>query len=59
MSRILIMLLSVVFYGAAVVALLFLIGWTGAFDFMPLRPEETLSLSTISHRPVTRPGTLL
>ena len=46
MGRILIMLLSVAFYGAAVVALLFLIGWTGAFDFMPLTVDKGREAST-------------
>ena len=40
MGRSLLMLVSLTFYTAAVAALLFLIGWVGAFDFMPLTVDK-------------------
>jgi protein-S-isoprenylcysteine O-methyltransferase Ste14 len=65
------MLVSATFYGAAVAALLFLIGWVGAFDFMPLTVDKgregplafalvvnvaLIALFGIQHSVMARPG---
>lgn len=71
MGRALLMLISVAFYAMAFVTLLFLIGWVGAFDFMPLTvnsgregPMGTalivdlvlIALFGIQHSVMARPG---
>lgn len=71
MGRLLLMLVSATFYAAAVAALLFFIGWVGAFDFMPLTVDKgrdgplitallvnsgLISLFGIQHSVMARPG---
>ncbi len=71
MGRALLMLISVAFYAAAFVTLLFLIGWVGAFDFMPLTVNKgvegpmgtalivdlgLIALFGVQHSVMARPG---
>ncbi|WP_394728474.1 methanethiol S-methyltransferase [Altererythrobacter sp. GH1-8] len=71
MGRLFLMLVSVAFYSAAVAALVFLIGWVGAFDFMPLTVDKgreaplttalavniaLLALFGLQHSVMARPG---
>lgn len=71
MGRVLLMAVSVAFYSAAFVTLLFLIGWVGAFDFMPMTVDSgrqgplgtsllidigLIALFGIQHSVMARPG---
>jgi protein-S-isoprenylcysteine O-methyltransferase Ste14 len=71
MGRLVMMLVAVAFYTAAVVALMFFIGWVGAFDFMPLTVDTgreaapamaiaidlaLIALFGIQHSVMARPG---
>ena len=71
MGRVLLMAVSVAFYSAAIVTLLFLIGWVAAFDFMPMSVDSgrqgplgasllidigLIALFGIQHSVMPRPG---